>query len=72
MTNIPDVAETEGTSFVAAEWHIDRSGIEPSLVITLDLGDLADTTGADWQFGTVLDKGSGTGTDLTLQYIPNG
>jgi hypothetical protein len=64
--------ETEGTISIPADWYIDRSGGTPSLVLTIDPGDLADIAGTNWQFDTVLDVGSECGTDLTLRYIPNG
>jgi hypothetical protein len=72
VSNIRVGRETEGTISIDAPWRLDRSGTMPSLVITIDPGDLAEIGGTGWQFDTVLDVGSAIGTDLTLRYVPNG
>jgi hypothetical protein len=64
--------ETEGTISIPADWRIDRSGTIPSLVITIDPGDLAEIGGTGWQFDSLLNVGVETGTDIALQYYPNG
>lgn len=71
MTEVRDTAETEGTIFIEAEWHIDRSGQLPSLILRIDPGNLADITDGCWQFDSLLFIGAETGTDLALLYYPD-
>ena len=71
MTEIRDVAETEGTTTITAEWRIDRSGDTPTLILHIDPGNLADIADGCWQFDSLLSMGEETGTDLSLLYYPD-
>jgi hypothetical protein len=71
MTEIRDVAQTEGTITITAEWDIDRSGGLPRLILRIDPGNLDDITGSCWQFDSLLSIGDATGTDLALLYYPD-
>ncbi len=71
MTEIRDAAKTEGTISITAEWHIDRSGNAPTVVLHIDPGNLADITDSRWQFDSLLSIGGETGTDLALLSFPD-
>ena len=71
MTSTPDTAEAEGTASIPANWHIDRSGELPRLILRIDPGNLSDITDSCWQFDSVLSIGDEAGTDLALLYYPD-
>jgi hypothetical protein len=53
---MPRIAEVAPRAIsVTAEWSLERDGDTPTLVVTLDFGDLEGAGGVDsWQFGGVL------------------
>lgn len=69
----PRLSKPKGAISVTAEWSLERVGDTPTLVVSLDFGDLEGAGGVDsWRFAEVIDVGSQVGTDLTLRYVPNG
>jgi hypothetical protein len=72
MTDITTSADESTITQVTAEHYIvkpSKHGPIPSLVVSIDLGDVI---GTDWTYDSVLSFGDGTGTDITLLFYPQG
>jgi hypothetical protein len=71
LTKAGTIDDPAATEVTAAHYtsQPDKQGDIPSLVVTIDLGDIL---GAGWTYDSVLSFGEETGTDITLLFYPQG